>query len=349
MEAAPSRGPDAVTMVEARPAWRGGVGWALIFVAVVAAAVVPVLDILQAPASAAPAPDHGMETEATPIVHSSDAILVAVEGLGALTVGLGLVVPRPLTSERGFALVGGLSLLYADGLIHWFAILEHLAEPPSAAFFAIAGAAQVFAIPVALRGRRVLWWVGVALPVFFLELFLVTRFVPAPFALSPEPVEALGLLSKAAELGLLAAMAGYLGADILPSSLRHPLMSRPIAFVLLAGAVVTDGIVGAETVWGLLPATNFVLTLIVLIVFVLAVTASHRRPSTGMASLVWIGASMLLLGHVLYAWYYEARAFQTPTALCAIGAGVLGAAGLALLTARLPPRPSRAVADLRPT
>ena len=328
MAPTPHRWPDVAATPDTRPTWRLGAGWALILVAVVFAVAVPVLDILQAPASPPVAHGDGEAIGATSVVHSSDAIAVGVEGLVALVVGLGLVVPASLRSERGFVLVVGLSLLYVDGLIHWFAILEHLVEPPSAAFFAIAGAAQIFAIPLALRGGRVLWWVGVALTVFFFELFLVTRFVPPPFALAPEPLEALGVLSKASELGLLAAMAGYFGADLVPSSLRRSLQGRSVAHALLAGAVVTIGVAGAETSWGLLPQTNFVLTVTVLIPFVLAVVASHCRPSTGMASLVWIGAFTLVLGHILYAAFYATRSLPMPLVLCAIGSAVLGATGL---------------------
>src|SRR2546428_14010025 len=75
---------------------------------------------------AAPPPVHGhVAAQATTIVHSSNAIAVAVELLLTLVVGLALVVPGLLTSARGFGLASGLSLLYADGLLHWFAILEH--------------------------------------------------------------------------------------------------------------------------------------------------------------------------------------------------------------------------------
>src|SRR2546426_6862701 len=195
-------GPDT------RPGWRVGVGWSLILVAVVFAAAVPALDILQAPQAAAP-PVHGhVTTQATSIVHSSGAIAIAVELLLTLFVGLGLVVPGLLTSARGFALVSGLSLLYADGLLHWFAILEHVGEAPSMWFFAVSGAVQIFAIPFALRWRRAAWWSGVVLSVFFLLLYFWTRVVPAPFSVEPEGVEGLGLLSKATELRILGGLAG---------------------------------------------------------------------------------------------------------------------------------------------
>ncbi len=120
-------------------------------------------------------------------------------------------MPGLLASDRGFALVGGLSLLYADGLLHWFAILEHIGAVPFMWFFAVSGAVQVFAIPFALRSERVAWWSGVALSVFFLVLYAAVLVAPEPLNVEPEGVTGLGLLSKAAELGILGGMAGYSG------------------------------------------------------------------------------------------------------------------------------------------
>src|SRR5712691_9696188 len=263
MAAASSPWPGVSAVPDTRPGWRVGVGWSLILVAVVFAVAVPALDILQAPPATTPVHDHEV-AQAAPIVHSSDAIAVAAELLPILVVGLSLVMPALLTSERAFALVGGLSLLYADGLLHWFAILEHVGAAPFMWFFAASGAVQIFAIPFALRWERVAWWSGVALSVFFLVLYAFVLIVPEPLSVEPEGVTGLGLLSKAAELGILGGMAGYFGNRIVPGILRRPLQNRRLVELLLAGSVLTAGVAGVEALWNLLSIPVFLMTAVLL-------------------------------------------------------------------------------------
>ncbi len=342
MGAASSPWSGLAASPDTRPGWRVGVGWSLILVAVVFAVAVPVLDILQAPQAIAP-PVHGhVTTEATSIVHSSNAIAIAVELLLTLVVGLGLVVPGLLTSARGFALVTGLGLLYADGLLHWFAILEHVGEAPSMWFFAVSGAVQIFAIPVALRWERATWWSGVALSVFFLLLYAATRIVPAPFSVEPEGVEGLGLLSKAAELGILGGMAGFFGTRIAPGILRRPLRNRGVVELLSAGAVLSAVVGGVEVLWGVLPIPVFLVAAALLLIFIASLAVAHRRESTIAAATAWIFGFSVLLGHMLYAAYYLRVGLIEPLALCVLGAASLSAPVLvASIALRPPPRAPR--------
>lgn len=337
MAAAPSRWPEVAAATDTPPGWRVGVGWALILVAVVFAVAVPALDILQAPQAAPPANGHEAGDGATFIRHSPDAMAVAVELLLILLVGLGLIVPGLLTSGRGFALAGGLSLLYADGLLHWFAILEHIGEAPSMWFFAVSGAVQVFTIPFALRRERVAWWVGVALSVFFLVFYAATRIVPQPFSVEPEGVEGLGLLSKAAELGILGGMAGYFGTRIVPAILRRPLQNRRLVELLFAGAVLTSAIAGVEALWRLLPISVFLMAAALSLVFILSLAVAHRRESTLAAATAWILAFSLVLGHLLYAAYYAGLGLFAPLSICILGVASLAAPALVASIAFRPP------------
>ena len=151
------------------------------------------------------------------------AIALGIAGTAVVALGLALSVAGPSGRTRSAALATGLTLLYADVLIHWFAVPQHLAHIGGEVyvlFFLTAGAIQVFAVPLALRRDGVLWWTGVAFPVFLLALFAVTRLVAPPFATQAEPIEALGLLSKALEVGILAAMTVYFGRRIVPWNLR---------------------------------------------------------------------------------------------------------------------------------
>ena len=336
MAAAPSLPPDTSAAPDIPRGWRVGTGWALILVALIFAVSVPALDILQAPPSAAPAHDHGA-TQAAPIVHSSDAIAVAAELLLILVVGLGLIVPGSLTSGRGFALVAGLSFLYADGLFHWFAILEHVGAVPFMWFFAVSGAVQVFAIPFALRWERVVWWSGVALSVFFLVLYAAVLIVPEPLSVEPEGVTGLGLLSKAAELGILVAMAGYFGTRIVPVILRRPLQNRVVVDLLLAASVLTATIAGVEASWGLLPIPVFLIAVVLLFLFILSLAVGYRRDSTLAAATAWVLGLCLILGHLLYAANYAWLGLFGPFSLCIVGAASLAAPALAASITLRPP------------
>ena len=345
MAAASSPWPEVVAAPDMRPGWRVGVGWSLSLVAVVFAVAVPALDILQARPAATPVNDHGA-TEAASVVHSSDAIAIAAELLLTLVVGLGLVVPGLLTSARGFALVSGLSLLYADGLFHWFAILEHVGEAPSLWFFAVSGAVQIFAVPFALRWKRVAWWSGVALSVFFLVSYALVLIVPEPLSVEPESVTGLGLLSKAAELGILVGMAGYFGTRIVPGILRRPFQNRGVVELLLAGAVLTAVIAGVEAFWSLLPIPVFLLTAVVLIAFIPSLAVAHRRESTTAAATAWVLMFSVVLGHMLYAAYYLRLGLVEPLSLCILGAVSLSAPVLAAAIALRPPPSATRGAEL---
>ncbi len=341
MAAASSPRTGVAAALDTRPGWRVGVGWSLILVAVVFAAAVPALDILQAPQAAAP-PVHGhVTTQATSIVHSSGAIAIAVELLLTLVVGLGLVVPGVLTSARGFALVAGLSLLYADGLLHWFAILEHVGAVPFMWFFAVSGAVQIFAIPFALRWERVAWWSGVALSVFFVVLYGAVLIVPEPLGVEPEGVTVLGLLSKAAELGVLVGMAGYFGTRIVPAILRRLLQNRRLVELLLVGSVLTAAIAGVEALWNLLSIPVFMMTAVLLVAFILSLAVAHRRESTPAAATAWVLAFSLGLGHLLYAAYYSLLGLVAPLSLCIVGAASIAAPALVASIALRPPALAR--------
>ena len=335
-----SPGPGVSAAPDTRPGWRVGVGWSLILVAVVFAVAVPALDILQAPPATTPVHDHEV-AQAAPIVHSSDAIAVAAELLPILVAGLSLVMPALLTSERGFGLASGLSLLYADGLLHWFAILEHGGAVPFMWFFAASGAVQIFAIPFALRWERVAWWSGVALYLFFLVLYAFVLIVPEPLSVEPEGVTGLGLLSKAAELGILGGMAGYFGNRIVPGILRRPLQNRRLVELLLAGSVLTAGVAGVEALWNLLSIPVFLMTAVLLVAFILSLAVAHRRGSTLAAATAWVLAFSLVLGHLLYAAYYALLGLVAPLSLCILSAASITAPALAASIGLRPPARAR--------
>ena len=198
---------------------------------VVLAIGVLVTDITAAPAPTA-LPDHGGHggQEAIP-VHSTVSLTFALLGPPIVLVGLVLSYRESLRYVQGIGLVAGLTLLYADGLLHWLAVLEHLSEPLSAGFFVISGAIQVGAIPLARRREKLLWWVGVALTLVFIELYIITRIIPPPFSLEPESVESLGTFSKGVEIAILVALGLFFGSRMVPMRLRKAVVdAQPLPF-----------------------------------------------------------------------------------------------------------------------
>ncbi len=147
----------------------------------------------------------------------------------------------------------------------------------------------------------------------------------------------LGLLSKATELGILGGMAGYFGTRVVPRILPRPLQNRGVVEILLAGAVLTAAIAGVEVVWSLLPIPVFLMTAVLLIVFILSLAVAHRRESTLAAATAWVLAFSLFLGHLLYAAYYALLGLLAPLSLCILGAASLAAPALVASITLRPP------------
>ncbi len=204
-------------------------------------------------------------------------------------------------------------------------VLEHLGEPLSAAFFIVSGGIQVTAVPWVLRRERALWWIGVALTVFFIELYVVSRIVPPRFSLEPEALESLGTLSKGIEVALLVALALFLGTRMVPARLRGALIQGPSLALLFMGAVASDITIGLEAYWGLLPMEVFLLAALLLMGLIICAALARLRRTGLLVGLTWSIAAMLIIGHGVYALNYASAALIIPLVLCLASAVILGA------------------------
>ncbi len=190
-------------------------GTLVLSLALVLAVAALVVDVASAPPEVFEG--HGHESA----FHAPLAIALGLVGYAVANVGISFRLSEPVIAHRRIALFFALVFLYADGVIHWLAVAEHLASLPSVVFFVVVGGVQVFAVPLALRRETVVWWVGVALSAFLVLLYAVTRVVAPPFAVEPEPVESLGLLSKGIQLALLASLAVFFGRRIVSNPFRR--------------------------------------------------------------------------------------------------------------------------------
>ena len=304
-------------------------GSLLIVMAIGVAVLMLVLDVSNALSQPVPSHEHG--SGGAVIIHSANVIQIALIGLGAVAVGGMLKHPRFLRSRRTLGVVLAVPLLYVDGVIHWLAVSEHLAELPSAWFFVATGAVQIFLIPMALRHRRVLWWVGIPFTVFLLDLYAVTRIVPPPFATEPESTaELLGLLSKVAEFGLVGALALIFGWSILPSSLANPFRRGAPLATTYAAAFAAGLSFGIEATWGFVPTSVFLIMSLLLGGFVGSAALADLRKSRIAGGVAWSLVAILVLGHLFLASYYGALLpagpfLLTPLLLCLAEGGLLGA------------------------
>lgn len=307
--------------------WKTRLGKLLILLGIAIALGVLLSDLLANQASIGAVSNHGGHGDEPSIAHSPISIAMALLGPAIMLTGLLLSHLKSLRSVHTLSLIAGLTLLYADGLVHWLAVVEHLGEPSSATFFILAGGVQVAAVPLARGRERLLWWVGVALTVFFVELYLLTRIVPPPLSLEPESLESLGTLSKAMELGVLVALGVFFGPRIVPMRLRGSVVHGPSLALLFIGASASLITINLEVqwYWWVLPVTGFVVTSF-LIIGLIAYTALAYYLQTGLlAGMTWSFALMLITLHGLYAVNYARAALAFPLLLCIVSGSLLAA------------------------
>ncbi len=302
--------------------WRRDLGRLFLLLALVLAVEVLLADLAGA-APAAPS-GHGEHGGGGP-AHAPIAIGLAILGPLLMLSGLALLLPGPSKSARGIALMSGLTFLYGDGVVHWLAVLEHIGEPAYATFFVATGAIQVLTVPFLLRRPKALWWIGVALTIFLVDLYALSVTAPAPLALGPESLSLLGNISKGLELALLVSLAAFFGPGFVPMVLRDAVArGRPFA-LLLAGATASDLTITLEASWGLLPTTSFLLAALLLAALVGSATLAHLRPTGVLVGTAWSTAMLLVLGHVVYAMYFARISLMPSVALCLASAAILGA------------------------
>ncbi len=311
--------------------WKLRFGKFLIILGVAIAAGVLVTDLMAGLASTGAVSSHGGHgSESVPVTHSAAAIYVAILGSGVILAGLVLSSINSLRSVQTLSLVAGLTLLYADGVVHWLAVTEHIGEPLSAIFFVFSGGIQVGAVPLVKRREKLLWWVGVALTVFFIELYILTRIVPPPFSLEPESLESLGTLSKAIEIGLLVALGLFFGSRMVPNRLRGALTHGPSLAFLFLGASVSLLTINLEVqwYWWVLSLTAFVLTAFLMIGLIAHAALAHYLKTGYLVGITWSFALMLMMVHVVYAVDYARASLAFPLLLCIVSGTLLTASVL---------------------
>lgn len=141
------------------------------------------------------------------MAHNLAATVVVV--LGVVLAALGarmLLLERPAT-RNAYALFAASTLMFADGILHFFVVSEHLATLPFAVFFVIAGAVQLGLGFQLFRASPRVYFASVLVMAALVVAFFASRLVAPPFADEPEPVESLGVVSKVLEIAAIGALA----------------------------------------------------------------------------------------------------------------------------------------------
>ncbi|GBD10893.1 hypothetical protein HRbin23_00543 [bacterium HR23] len=140
------------------------------------------------------------------------------------------------------------------GVVHLALTPQHYAHAPAhGILFAVAGLAQIaWAVAFWRRPTLLLWNLGILGAMALIVLWLLTRFLPAPFGHGPEAVTALGIAVKICEATAVATLVGMLlgkGVVSVPRPGRHALLWVASGVV---GGLLFFGV--ASAVDGYLPA-----------------------------------------------------------------------------------------------
>ncbi len=148
----------------------------------------------------------GAHDDTEVMVHNAAATAVLVVGVLLSMVGARMFLLERPASRKATALFAASTLMFADGVLHFYVVSEHLSILPFAVFFVAAGAAQIGLGFGLLKPRPFVYLLSTVLTIGLIGLFFLSRTVTLPYAEGPEEYEALGLVSKVLEVATIAAL-----------------------------------------------------------------------------------------------------------------------------------------------
>lgn len=140
------------------------------------------------------------------MAHNGAATVVVILGVGLATFGARMRIAERPVGPQAYTLLAASTLMFADGVLHFYAVSEHLSILPFALFFVAAGAVQIGLGFGLFKARPRVYLLSVVVTVGLILLFLLSRSVTLPFAAGPEGFEALGVISKVLEVVTLVAL-----------------------------------------------------------------------------------------------------------------------------------------------
>ncbi len=144
--------------------------------------------------------------DASAMAHNTAATLVVIAGVLLAAVGARMLLLDRPAKKQAYLLFAASTLMFADGVLHFFVVSEHLAILPFAVFFVVAGAVQLGLGLGLLKPRPLVYYLAILVTIGLIGLFFLARTITMPFAEGPEEYDAIGLLSKVLEVATLAAL-----------------------------------------------------------------------------------------------------------------------------------------------
>ena len=144
------------------------------------------------------------------MAHNAAATIVVILGVILAAIGARMLLLEKPASRQAYLLFATSTLMFADGVLHFFVVSEHLAILPFAVFFVVAGAAQIGLGFGLFKPRPFVYLVSAVLTIGLIGLFFLSRTVTLPYAEGPEEYEVLGLVSKALEVVTVVALGALL-------------------------------------------------------------------------------------------------------------------------------------------
>lgn len=150
-------------------------------------------------------PGHPHE-EGAVLAHNAAATAVVVVGVVLAALGARMLLLGKPATRNAFLLFLASTLMFADGILHFYVVSEHLAILPFAAFFVAAGAVQLGLGFGLFKARPIVYYLSVLVTIGLIVLFFASRSFTLPFSEGPEGFEAIGIVSKALEFVTLGAL-----------------------------------------------------------------------------------------------------------------------------------------------
>ena len=150
-------------------------------------------------------PDHPHD-DGVIMAHNAAATVVVILGVVLATMGARLLLLGKPASRQSYWLFAASTLMFADGILHFYVVSEHLSILPFAVFFVAAGAVQLGLGFGLFRARPLVYLLSVLVTIGLIAVFFVSRVATVPFAEGPEEFEVIGILSKILEGATLVAL-----------------------------------------------------------------------------------------------------------------------------------------------
>lgn len=265
---------------------------------------------------------HGEAGEV--VAHPAAALAIGALSTLLAFAAVSVFRSHTLPSRRRVAVVVALGLLFADGVVHLLAVLDHVGAPFNAAFFLVVGFAQVLGVFAAAKRDKVLWWIGVPLSIFLVAAYVARPILPPPFEAEANLIEPFGLLSKGLEVLVLLALVAYFGRAIVPARARTWFARIPTQTAFTAGLVAAIAALAVDSTFRFAPPAFLVAFALLAALGIALALGARYFEKLDLRRLTWLAVGALFVGHLAFLAYHASGPDVVPLFACVPATSVLG-------------------------